>query len=277
MSVSSSFRMTPWVGRLMIANAVVQLLRLTIFTSDRVMQLLAFTPDSALRQPWTFLTYAFVHQNLLHLAFNMFGLFVFGSAVEERMGGRSFLLYYLYCSVGAAAVSLALSGIFTVPPFIGASGAILGVGLAFARFWPDAEIFILPLPLPIKAKTLLVFAALWNLSWALLFPHSGTAHLAHLGGLVAGYLFFRLQFISRRSPAAARRQIERVVMAQSPARQSEQPISSVRSIAHQPGDPDAAEVDRVLDKISATGIASLTPEERRFLNEVSQRKKQDLH
>ena len=73
-------------------------------------------PASALRQPWTFLSYMFVHAGLLHLLGNMLMLFVFGTAVESRMGSRTFILYYLLCGVGAAVFSLGLSAIMPVGP-----------------------------------------------------------------------------------------------------------------------------------------------------------------
>src|SRR5512134_211052 len=127
MNFAPSNRFTPWVGRLIIANAVVLLLLRTIFTSPALAQSLAFSPEHALERPWTFLTYMFVHAGLLHLLFNMLMLFVFGAAVEQRMGSRAFILYYLYCGVGAAIFCLALSGIMPIGPFVGASGALLGV------------------------------------------------------------------------------------------------------------------------------------------------------
>ncbi|HXE56500.1 MAG TPA: rhomboid family intramembrane serine protease [Gemmatimonadales bacterium] len=279
-SSSSPFRVTPWVGRLMIANAVVLLLRLTVFVDERFLAFLGFAPAGALERPWTFVSYMFVHAGLLHLAFNLLGLFIFGSAVEERMGSRAFILYYFYCGIGAALLALLASTVLVVHPFVGASAAILGVGLAFARYWPDAKIVLFPLPIAIEAKTLVTIAAIWNLAWAVLVPHSDVAHLAHLGGLVSGYLFFRLQGFSRdrRRSAPRRPPIERMVMVQSNSRESEpQTVTPVRSVQRADGDWEQAEIDRVLDKISASGLASLTAEERRFLDEVSHRKKQQLH
>src|SRR5262245_10324746 len=134
MNLSPSNRLTPWVGRLIIANAVVLLLLLTVFTSPTLQAALRFDPSEALHRPWTFLSYLFVHAGLLHLLGNMLMLFVFGAPVEHRLGGRAFILYYLYCGIGAAVLSLALSGIIesAAVPVVGASGAVLGVGVAFA-------------------------------------------------------------------------------------------------------------------------------------------------
>src|SRR6185437_11949964 len=109
MNLSPSNRLTPWVGRLIIANAVVLLLLMTVFTSPALQQALRFAPGEALHRPWTFVTYMFVHAGLLHLVLNMFMLYVFGVPVEHRLGGRTFFVYYLYCGIGAAVFSLALS------------------------------------------------------------------------------------------------------------------------------------------------------------------------
>ncbi|HZN96736.1 MAG TPA: rhomboid family intramembrane serine protease, partial [Gemmatimonadales bacterium] len=117
MNFAPSSRITPWVLRLIAANAVVLLLMRTIFISPELASTLAFSPGDALREPWTFLSYMFVHAGLLHLLGNMLMLFVFGTAVESRMGSRPFILYYLLCGVGAAVFSLALSNIMNVGPF----------------------------------------------------------------------------------------------------------------------------------------------------------------
>ncbi|HET6344236.1 MAG TPA: rhomboid family intramembrane serine protease, partial [Myxococcota bacterium] len=200
MNFSPSNRLTPWVGRLIIANAVVLLLLMTVFTSPALQEALRFAPGEALRRPWTFVTYMFVHAGLLHLLGNMLMLFVFGPAVEHRLGGRAFLLYYLYCGIGAAVLSLALSGVMPTAAIVGASGAVLGVGVAFALLWPDAELLVFPLPMPVKARTFILVLIGLDVVFSQLTPNDGVAHLAHIGGAAFGYLFFRLQALSRRSP-----------------------------------------------------------------------------
>jgi membrane associated rhomboid family serine protease len=275
MNFAPSSRITPWVLRLIIANAVVLLLMRTIFISPALASALAFSPADALREPWTFFTYMFVHAGLLHLLGNMFMLFVFGTAVENRMGSRTFILYYLLCGLGAAVFSLALSSILDVSPFLGASGAVLGVALAFAVYWPDAELVVFPIPVPIRAKTLVALLVGLDVLFYFLSPGDGIAHLAHVGGVLFGYLYFRMQGLSRRSPQPPPRPVERVVMVQSGSAEPERrtPVTPARPRRRVEADPVSAEVDRVLDKISEKGIASLTPAERRFLDEVSRQKK----
>jgi hypothetical protein len=217
----------------------------------------------------------FVHGGLLHLLGNMLMLFVFGTAVEGRMGSRNFLLYYLFCGVGAAVFSLLLAGIMPIGAFVGASGAVLGVAVAFAMYWPDAEIIVFPIPVPIKARTLVIGLVALDVIASQLWPNDGVAHLAHVGGALFGYLYFRVQSLSRRSPGAPARTVERVVMVQSGSSQPDRrtPVTPMRPRRRADADPVAAEVDRVLDKISEKGISSLTAAERRFLDEVAKQKR----
>src|SRR5688572_24288314 len=190
MKSSPSYRITPWVARLIIANAVVLLLRMTLFTSPELLQALQFSPRTALTQPWTFVSYMFVHAGLLHLVANMLMLYVFGTAVESRMGSRNFILYYLFCGVGAAVFSLLLAGIVPIGAFVGASGAVLGVAVAFAYFWPDAELIVFPFPFPIKARTLVIGLVVLDIIASRIWPNDGVAHLAHVGGALFGFIFF---------------------------------------------------------------------------------------
>ena len=273
-------KLTPSVARIIAVTAVVQLLLSTIFVNPEIGRLLAMNPGLAGSRPWGVVTYLFVHSGIIHLATNMLGLYLFGTAVENRMGSRSFLFYYLYCGVGAALFSLLLSFAIPQSPMVGASGAVFGVMVAFAVFWPDVEIFVFPIPVPIKARTLVIGLALVDLLMAKFF-NDNIAHEAHIGGMIAGYLFFRIQSMSRQRPTPApRQQPERVVMVQQTATRESEPhaVQPIRPTAPRlASDPVAAELDRVLDKISATGITSLTPDEKRFLDEVSKRKQKELN
>jgi membrane associated rhomboid family serine protease len=277
MNLSPSNRLTPWVGRLIAANAVVLLLLLTVFTSPSLQEALRFAPGQALHRPWTFVTYMFVHAGLLHLLVNMLMLFVFGPPVEHRLGGRAFILYYFYCGIGAAVLCLLLSGFMAsaAVPVVGASGAVLGVAVAFAMLWPEAELLVFPLPMPVKARTFILVMVGLEVILSQVAPDDGIAHLAHIGGAGFGFLFFRLQALSRRSPHQPPRAVARVVMVQSGAAEPERrtPPTPLRPRRRSEADPVAAEVDRVLDKISEQGMNSLTAAERRFLDEVARKKK----
>lgn len=265
-----SFGMTPWVRRLLVANLLVYLLQVTVFVDPRFLATFGFTPLTALDHPWTFLTYQFLHAGLLHVAFNLLALLVFGPAVEERLGGGTFLAYYLGCGLGGAALSFALMLLVPVHVMVGASAAVYGVMLAYAWFWPDDGIFVFPFPEPIPVKWIVTFAVVVSLVLALFSRHDGVAHLAHLGGFGTGaaFLFLRDRRLRGANRDAAPPQ---GVLVHPRPREGRVAESPPRPPAATPPDRTQAEIDRLLDKISASGIESLTPAERRFLAEMSRR------
>lgn len=264
------FGMTPWVRRLVVANLVVFLLQLTIFVNPWFTATFGFAPLAAAARPWTFLSYMFLHAGFLHLVFNLLALFVFGPEVEDRMGGGAFLRYYLLCGLGGAAFSLVLGWIFgRLNPVIGASAAVYGVLLAFAWAAPNAPISVLFLPEPIPAKWLVTFIVALSLVLALLPSSDGVAHLAHLGGFVTGFLYLKAaDWRLGRAERQLRRASQPSVLVH-PGRAARG--SDATKPRRTERDPAQAEVDRVLDKISARGIDSLTPAERRFLAEMSRK------
>ena len=268
-------KLTPWVTRIMVANVVVLVLLQTVLTAPVIAQTFHFLPDQALRHPWTFLTYSFVHSGALHLAGNLLLLGVFGPPVERRLGGSVFLLYYIMCGVGAAAFTLGLTSFMKVAPLLGASGAILGVALAFAFLWPRSDAVLTPLPIRLSPRALVLLLAGTDLILGL-WVDDGAAHLGYLGGMAAGYVFFRLRSLSGEPQKPEPKKVtRRVVMAPMPVRQGGT-ITVARPVHARPEPREeysVEEVNRVLDKISAFGIQSLTSEERRFLDEVSKRKK----
>jgi membrane associated rhomboid family serine protease len=271
--------MTRWVARLIAANLAVLLLLATVFTAPEVTAWLRFDATHAFVRPWTFVSHLFVHTGLLHLLLVSLVLLAFGPAVESRMGSKAFILYYFYCGVGAALLATGLSGIASVAPFAGSAGASLGVAFAFAAYWPDARVVVFPLPVALRARPLVVLLGAASLVVALLPGTSEVVHVAHVGGIAAGYAYFRLQALSRRPPPEPSRAAEPVVMVQSAQREPvpaprNTPVTPLRPRRRIDSDPVAAEVDRVLDKISQKGLESLTPAERRFLDEVSRKKRE---
>lgn len=273
------FELTPWVRRLLVANLLVFLLRETVFTDPRFLIAFGFSPtDEALFRPWTFVTYMFLHAGLLHLAFNLLTLFMFGPPVETRMGGTGFIVYYVLCGLGGAVLSYGMMLVTgDVRPMVGASGAIFGVMLAFGRAWPDRPVFVFPFPEPIPAKWLVTLAIVVSLLLAWIGVSSGVAHLAHLGGLATGFVYLKLQDMRlARAEQRLRRTPERGVLVHPAARAARGSEPVVRKPRPAAGTPPVAErthleIDRVLDKISASGMASLTPAERKFLTEQSRR------
>jgi len=263
-SISFGFGLTPWVKRLIIANVAVFLL---LFLAPFLVPWLEFSPARVLTRPWTPLTYMFVHAGFMHLFFNMLGLFFFGPPLEARWGSREFLKYYLICGLGGAALSFVFGMYGSV---VGASAAVFGIMLAFAMNWPNAPIYIWGI-FPVPAKWLVAILAAMALLSAMSGARDGVAHLAHLGGFAAGFLYLRLSDPVSIRLARLKKMIpkRRFTVIPGGAKADRKPASPPRSAKDDERLLD--EVDRVLDKISASGLASLTAEERRLLDEVSRR------
>lgn len=151
----------------------------------------ALLPEAGF-EPWQLVSYAFLHGNLLHLAFNMFGLYMFGSGVEQVFGARRYLTYYLTCVVSAALTQLVVlgwSGVFV--PTVGASGGVFGLLLAYAVLFPHHRILLLFPPIPMRARVFVLVYAGLELVLGIAGTASGIAHFAHLGGMVGGWLLLR--------------------------------------------------------------------------------------
>jgi rhomboid family protein len=144
--------------------------------------------------PWQIVTYGFLHDpnNLMHIFFNMFGLWMFGRDIERLMGPKRFLTYYLTCVVGAAVVQLvvaATSG--DIYPTLGASGGVFGVLLAFGLAFPNRMVMLIFPPIPMRAKYFVLFYGLLELTLGVTGVASGVAHFAHLGGMLFGFVLLR--------------------------------------------------------------------------------------
>jgi len=140
---------------------------------------------------WQPVTYMFMHANFSHLLFNMLGLFFFGIQLERRMGSWEYLLYYMVTGILTGIISIFFVGNSFL---LGASGAIYGLLLAFATFFPDSRIllfFVLPLRAPIAV---LLFAGISLFMQFTDRSAGGIAHFAHLAGLVVGFLYFIVRF-----------------------------------------------------------------------------------
>lgn len=182
---------TPAVKGLLIANALVFVLMVPTGYFRVILSLFALWPPGAF-MPWQVVTYAFLHANLAHLLFNMFALWMFGSTIEYWWGSRRFLVYYLVCVVGAAAVQLLVataSG--TVYPTVGASGGVFGILLAYGMMFPNRRLMLLFPPIPVKAKYLVVGYGLLELWLGVTGAQSQVAHFAHLGGMLFGFLLIQ--------------------------------------------------------------------------------------
>lgn len=147
--------------------------------------------------PWQLVSYAFLHGGWVHLLFNGWALFQFGSAVELALGSRRYLFFYFFCVVGAGLCQLLVTTAMLDPlqpvPIgtVGASGGIFGLLLAFALFFPEAKLIFLLLPVPVPARIAVVVYGAIELYLGLSGAQSGVAHFAHLGGLAFGWILIR--------------------------------------------------------------------------------------
>jgi membrane associated rhomboid family serine protease len=250
--------MTPWTGRLIFVNVAVFLL-----TAWNPMLAAPFVlvPAFIPYRPWTLVTYMFLHAGFGHVFFNMLALYFFGPQVELRTGGRAFLGLYLVSGLAGALLSLATP----YAHIVGASGAVFGVMLAFARYWPRATILIWGI-LPVEARVLVAITTVLAL-WGGVTGAGGIAHFAHLGGFLGGYLFLRV--MEARSPAAR----FRAKVAPVPhARASDADLARWRHIDAAVLHPvNREEYERVMAKVATSGAASLTSGEREFLDRFSAR------
>ena len=251
-------------------------------------------------------TYLFMHGSFMHLFFNMFAVWMFGTVMERVWGPKRFLIYYLVCGIGAGIIQegvqyinyanenlaaydfvMTSSGRITTEAYlnlwttVGASGAVYAILLAFGMTFPTERMFIIPFPFPIKAKWLIggyIVIEVWS---ALNTPGDGIAHMAHLGGMLFGFLLIRYW---RKHPNIEQRFNGQNGFFQQMKKQYEnkrrntfhyQPSTETpRWEEHKEKEEDSArqaEIDAILDKIRKSGYDSLTKEEKKKLFEQSNR------
>jgi membrane associated rhomboid family serine protease len=217
---------------------------------------------------WQLVTAMFMHGNFWHLFFNMWGLYLFGTIIAPWLGAKRFLALYFISGISGNLFWMLFN--WNSPAgLIGASGALFGIMLATAMLEPDKEFIMLFLPVPMKTKTLVVVYAIIEV-FSELSMQDNIAHLAHLGGFMGGYLYIKFLFGSnvpwdlfgflRRGPKKPFSPPPGwAIHPQQPADQEEEGYDKhVR-------DPELQvtqrELDQILDKISQTGINSLSAAE----------------
>ncbi len=214
-------RITPAVKSLLIVNIAIHILG--SFVPERLLfdQFAFFNPflanASDLINPnfkiWQPLSYMFLHGGFGHLLSNMFGLFIFGPALESFMGTNRFVKYYIFTGIGAAILYSAFNyfqmsqaigeteqiwkGAMT--PMVGASGSIFGILMAFGFLFPNVEMMLLFFPFPIKAKYFVTMYGLYELVQGTTGMESGVAHFAHVGGLIAGFILLKFFGFGKRN------------------------------------------------------------------------------
>jgi len=168
----------------------------TIYGGDMMYQSLAlFNYKSDFFQGWQILSHMFMHESFTHLLFNMFGLYMFGSRLEQIWGAKRYINFYLITGLGAALLHTLVQdyeitqGLVNINQrTVGASGALFGILVAFALYWPNTELFLMFIPVPIKAKWAVIGYAVFELFAGISGFQSGVAHFAHLGGALFGFI-----------------------------------------------------------------------------------------
>lgn len=180
---------TQAVKYLIIANVIAFVMQL--LTSNQMLPIFGLTPALVTQQFffWQLASYLFLHGGMMHLVFNMFGLWMFGSDLERYWGSSFFLRYYFLTGVGAGLLSVAVHPA-SLQVTIGASGAVYGVLLAYGLMFPN-RMLLLYFIVPVKAKYFVAGLGVLSFISALQAPGSAIAHLAHLGGMLFGLAYLK--------------------------------------------------------------------------------------
>jgi len=284
--------LTSAVQALIAINVAVLLVQMTAFTFSDVVNWFGFDMNALPGRWWSAITYMFIHAGPWHLLANMYALYLFGPRIESQWGARRFTWFYLLCGLGGAVFLMLFirSG-----GLIGASAAVFGVMTASAMQWPDDEVYFM-FVLPMRIRTLVAGLIVFNivLGVAATGDNGGTnlAYFAHLGGVLAAYIYMRMSATSGidlgrqrvanlpdvdEPPRAIPRNLPRRergdevddIVAKSKAIVAKRTVSLTPTSRRREARAD--ELNRVLDKISEHGIESLTSEERKVLEEMSRR------
>jgi membrane associated rhomboid family serine protease len=216
---------------------------------------------------WQPLTYLFLHASFMHLLFNLFALWMFGMAVESAWGPKEFLKFVLICGVGAGLINVLVEP-SSRAPIIGASGIIYGLLVAFAMLFPDAVVYLYFF-IPIKAKHMAILFGLLEFMASTQSSTSAVARIAHLGGMVIAFVYIRWW----NSFSMYVRAFFNELRERGAGKRRATPKPSQPHVAAAPVDDDAAQVDRILDKILEHGEKALTDDERAILQRHSDRQK----
>ncbi|MBI3291487.1 MAG: rhomboid family intramembrane serine protease [Elusimicrobia bacterium] len=236
------------------------------FSDPWLMRWFALTPRLVIEHGflWQSVSYLFLHGGLFHWLLNMYIVWAFGTPLLERWGNQKFLRYYLVTGGGAGVCTVLLAPHSGVPT-IGASGAIFGLLVAFAMEFPHATVYLYGL-IPFYAWQMAVLFGLIELLASLAGTMGGVARFAHLGGLIAGYLYL----IGARGLAPwARWALSVLDRTRAALRRRRPPLDSARG---RPSPTLEQEVDRILDKILHQGVQSLTAREHEMMRRYSQSK-----
>jgi membrane associated rhomboid family serine protease len=187
----SSSGLPPGIRGLLIANVAIFLV--DFFLGGVIRRMFGLRPSDVVQHfsVWQIVTYMFMHQGIGHILFNMLALWMFGTEFERLWGTRRFLRFYYFCGVGAG-LCVILGGYLFGNPYVatvGSSGAIYGILLASAVLWPDRQmLFYFLIPVKMKYFVMIIGAIAFLNSFN---PASPVSEVAHLGGMLFGYIFLK--------------------------------------------------------------------------------------
>jgi rhomboid family protein len=224
-------------------------------------------------------TSMFLHANFSHILFNMWGVFLFGSLVAPHLGAKKFVTLYMISGIVGSLLWLLFN--WDSPyPVVGASGAVFGVMLAAAMMEPNQEFIMLLFPVPIKAKTMVIVYGVIEIVSEMSIQDN-IAHLAHLGGIVGAYLFLKLFYKGHlawdplsflHAPRGTKPPKQPKGWSVHDATEKGNYRGEYNKNSYSTDKPNKPvsprEVDRILDKISQSGINSLTDDERNALKQA---------
>lgn len=222
---------------------------------------------------WRLFTYMFTHVDFWHIFGNMWSLLIFGGLVERAIGKQRMFGLYVFSGLIGAVTWLLSNWWLEIPSMcIGASGATFGIMLAAALAFPDVKLQLLFPPVTLKMRTLIICLGVYEILMEFSID-SNVAHIAHLGGMLGGFLFMH-QLCPSRWPFSLVQWFKKLFRRQGGVRTFPGGTAQGSEGRKRP-ELDSAEVDRVLDKLSRTGRSSLTPEEMAILEEASRRLKDE--
>jgi len=209
----SSSGLPPGIRALLISNVAVFVI--TFFAGRRLagtVDLLMLRPSDVVTHGyiWQLATYMFLHQGIGHILFNMLALWMFGTEFERLWGTRRFLNFYFFCGIGAGLCVIVGNYLFGNPDIgtVGSSGAIFGILLASAVMWPDRQmLFYFLIPIKMKYFVMIIGAIAFFNSFN---PASPVSDIAHLGGMLFGYVFLKIPRMRGVDPIGAMRESYRV-------------------------------------------------------------------
>lgn len=191
-------RLTGAIKHLIIVNVIVYIAGIAGYAGLLYQYGALWFPENENFGIWQLVTHMFLHDfgGIFHILFNMYALWAFGSPLQRVWGNNKFLFFYFSAGIGAALIHTAanyyfLSQGFTEViniPAVGASGAVYGILVAFAFMYPRAELMLIFLPIPIKAKYFVPLIILGDLFFGFSSVNTGVAHFAHIGGALIGFI-----------------------------------------------------------------------------------------